>query len=178
MRGASICGVFAIPAIGIDEPFFQPNAWSPAHRLELAGVEELARCAVGLRRVEAEGALIADNVGNRLRKLGDGQIFAPADVDMAFVGIALDQEYRRVGEIVDMQKFASRLTAAPDIDLACAGTLGVVDFHDQRWNDVAAFEIVTIAGTVKVGGLGGNKIALPLPAIGGAQLQAGDLGDG
>jgi len=53
---------------------------------------------------------------------------------------------------------------------------------DQRWNDMAMFGVVVIAGAVKVGGHDAaiiNAMAFPiLTIITFAQLDAGNLGNG
>ena len=49
---------------------------SPAKFRCLADIEELARCAVGTARVPKDLSLIADNRGNKLCELFDGQFLA------------------------------------------------------------------------------------------------------
>ena len=49
--------------------------------------------------------------------------------------------------------------------------------REERWDDVARLQIVGVAGSVEVGRLRRDEVACILPAVGGAKLQPGDLGD-
>ena len=56
------------------------------------------------------------------------------------------------------------------------GQLGLVHLADQRRDDVAGREVEIVAGAVEVGRHGADEVAAVLPAVGLAQLDAGDLG--
>ena len=99
-------------------------------------------------------ALEADDLGDQRRQLGDADILAPADIDVAFVGIALHQEDEPVGKIVDMEEFALRLARAPDLDLGRIRDLGLVRLRQQRRDDMARLQIKSIARSVEIGRLG------------------------
>jgi hypothetical protein len=58
--------------------------------------------AVRLGRVVDKIAAKADGIGNQLRKFGNRKVFARADIDPFRVRPGLEQEYRGVGDIVDM----------------------------------------------------------------------------
>src|SRR5882724_11452437 len=65
----------------------EPNAilqrrrGAPAELCEPADIEQLARRAVGTRRVKTDLAGIADGGGDHARELGDGDVLAGADID-------------------------------------------------------------------------------------------------
>ena len=67
-------------------------------------------------------------------------------------GIDLQQEDKRVGAIVDMEKFAARRAAAPDRQLPAGRVrLRLVGLADQRRQDMAGVEIEVVAGAVEIG---------------------------
>ncbi len=51
-------------------------------------------------------------------------------------------------------------------------------FADEGGEDVGGLEIVVVAGAVKIGGHGGDEVAVVLAAEGFAEFEAGDFGDG
>src|SRR4051812_4148385 len=54
---------------------------APASGAQTADIQELPRCAVRLRAIQAEGSAESDDLGNRLGELEDGLILAAADID-------------------------------------------------------------------------------------------------
>jgi hypothetical protein len=80
-------------------------------------------------------------------------------------GIIPHQKHEGVGQIVDMQEFPPRLSGSPNLDLGRARKLGLVCLSEQRWNDVAAPQIVTVARAIEIGRLRGDVIAIALPPI-------------
>ena len=64
------------------------------------------------------------------------------------------------------------------VDAAGARDLRLVELAQQRRQDVRAVQVVVVAGAVEVRGHRRDAVTPVLPAIGLAQLDAGDLGDG
>src|SRR6185312_3749124 len=105
------------PATGVGEAVAQLDFGLPAEAAHQACIEQLARHAVGLVGRVAQPPFEADHLADERRELGNAHILAPADIDVALVGVALHQKDQRVGEIVDMEEFAPRLARAPNFNL-------------------------------------------------------------
>ena len=95
--------------------------------MQAAHVEQLARRAVRLRRVEPDVDTGCHDVANLLGELADGQIFPGPDVDVIVAVVVFHQEQARVGEIVDVQELAPRRAGAPDGGARSA-------LHSASWN--------------------------------------------
>ena len=77
-----------------------------------------------------------------------------------------------------MEKFPENLVRAPNQHRLVAIDFGDMRLVHQCWNNVTAFEIEIITGPVKIIGLGRDKIAAILLAVGLAHFDAGNFGDG
>ena len=77
-----------------------------------------------------------------------------------------------------MEKFAARRARAPDHDLRAAFGFGFVDFAQQRGENVRVLQIEVIAGAVEIRRHQRNRVESILRAVGLAELDAGDFGDG
>src|SRR5213082_3050398 len=75
--------VVAEPGVGLGEALAQLRLGVPAERGEAAHIEQLLRRAVGPRRIEFDLARPADHGGDLARQLGDGEVAAGADVEVA-----------------------------------------------------------------------------------------------
>src|SRR3954453_1555296 len=63
--------VFEEPLVGRRDAVAQVDAMAPSHLVQLRHIEQLARRAVRLRRIEREDGLWIDRVAHRLRQLAD-----------------------------------------------------------------------------------------------------------
>ena len=82
--------VLQIPAIGRFDTLAQTDLRAPAHVREARDVHQLARRAVGARRVGLDPAREARDLGHQLRELEDRDVLAGADVDAAEHGVGVD----------------------------------------------------------------------------------------
>ena len=57
-----------------------------------------------------------------------------------------------IGQVVDIQKFAHRLAAAPHHVFSVVPQLGFVGFANEGWQHVAVLQIVVVARAIQVGG--------------------------
>ena len=87
---------------------------APPERVQPSDVEQLSRCAVGLRRIEGDRHARRDQIADALRELTNRQVLARADIDVLIAVVALEQEQTRVGQIVDVEEFTSWPSGAPD----------------------------------------------------------------
>ena len=159
------------------KPFAQRDRGAPAERIDARDVEQLARRAVRLRRVELDLARIADHVGDNPRELRDRDVLAGADIEELQVRIALHHEDAGIGEIVDREEFALRRSGAPDHDIRIAVELGFMETTHQSRRHVAVERMIIVAGTIEIGRHHRYEVRAVLQAIGFAQFDAGDLGD-
>ena len=77
-----------------------------------------------------------------------------------------------------MQEFAARRAAAPDGHGGGARQLGLMRLAHHGGDDVRGLQIEVVARAVQIGGHGRNVVMAIFLAIGLAQLDPGDLGDG
>ena len=76
-----------------------------------------------------------DHIGKRLRELADGQVLARPNVHVRVVAVVLHQKQQRLGQVIHMQKFPSRITGTPYGDrfpsvFSCPVHLCFVKFSD------------------------------------------------
>ena len=100
------------PFVGAGETLLERHRGAPAEAAQAADVHQLARRAVGLRRVPGDLALVADHALHELGQLADRQVFAAAHVEQA-VGHArrrdvLEGEDDRLADVVDVEELAPR----------------------------------------------------------------------
>src|SRR4051794_14526190 len=105
--GALGADIVQVPAIGLRESFLQRRLGAPPEGLGIRGVDHLARRAVGLRGVEAQAALEADDTADQLEQLADRHVAAWPEIDDPLVRVALHEIDHAVGGIVDMEELAA-----------------------------------------------------------------------
>ena len=77
-----------------------------------------------------------------------------------------------------MEEFAAGRPGSPNQNLGCAGFFRLVDFADERGEDMGGVEVEIVMRPVEIGGHGGEEILSVFAGVGLAELDAGDLGDG
>ena len=118
------------PLIGLLDALDEVDAGLPAHAGEGGGVEQLARGAVGLGGIEDEPAAVAHDRGDQPGELGDGEVPAPADIDLLLAAVMAQQEQAGIGQIVDMQELAPWRAGAPDRHRGAAVFYGFMEPAD------------------------------------------------
>src|SRR6266404_4977253 len=98
----------------------------PTQRLDAAAVEQLARCSIRSRPVVDNAPFKAHTTFNVFSEFSNRYVVTGADIDMRLAGIVPQKMEAGVGEIVDVEKLASRCAAAPDDDLGSACHFGLV----------------------------------------------------
>src|SRR5262245_54303068 len=96
------------------DPVLESDRRAPSERGDAAHVEELARHAVRLRRVELQRHARRDDAADQLPELADRDVRADADVERDLAFVVAQEEDARVGEIVDMEELAAGRAGAPD----------------------------------------------------------------
>src|SRR3989475_6087550 len=157
--------------------FFQRDPRPPAERAQLRGVEELLGSAVGLRAVVGDAGVALDDALDGFGQLADRLVLAVADVEERGLlrveggGDLLPGQVHQVdagvGHVVAVDEFAARLAGAPQHHRFLAPYFGLVEFADQRRQDVAGLEVVVVAGPVHVV-RHGAEVACAVLAGGGA----------
>ena len=89
----------------------------------------------------------------------------------------LHQEDQRVGESSTCRNSRRGVPVPQTATLVRASVLRLMRLAHQRRKDVARLQIEIVAGAVEIGRHRRDEVAAILPAIGLAQLDAGDLGD-
>ena len=140
-------------------------------------IQQLARRAVGLARIEHDLARETHHALHQRRQLGDGHILTHAHIDDAFVLVALHQKQTGIGQIVHMQKLAPRRARAPHHHLRRAARPGLVELADQRRQHMGIGQIEVIPRPVEIGRHQRDGVEAVLAPVGLTQLDAGDLGD-
>jgi len=70
----------SIPVIRAANAIFQTDGRLPAKRRQTRGIEELARCAVGLGSIEFDVSLIADDILNEFCQFENADVLPPTDI--------------------------------------------------------------------------------------------------
>jgi hypothetical protein len=83
-----------------------------------------------------------------------------------------------IREVVYVEELPFGGAGAPDGHGLVPALLRFVKFADEGRQYVGLLQIVVIIGPVQVGGHNGDEVAAVLVAVGVAQLDASDLGDG
>ena len=149
----------------------------PTEGADARDIHELARRAVGHRRVEFEAAGETDGLGDEAGEVADGEFFAGADVDMARLRITIEEHQAGLGEIVGVQEFAERRTRAPEFERRVAAELRLMHLADHRREHVGVLEGEVVARAVEIAGHRADEVAAMLGARVVAELDARDLGD-
>lgn len=159
-------------------PLSQSRFVLPAQPVEFADVHEFAGGAVGFGGVGGDGAGVAHYFLHQLGQFEDGEVFAYADVDECFFVVVLHQKEAGVGEVFAEEEFAAGGAAAPDGDAGGVIHFGLVEAADEGRQHVAVFGVVVVADAVEVGGHHADEVGAILVAVGFAEFDAGNLGDG
>ena len=169
----------------------QGNLGLPAEAIESAAVHPFAGRTVGFAGIKYDLARVAQHLANGERQLGNGDVAAKTDVDMALHGAGVlpvgglgQVHHVNAGgsHVVYIQKLAPGVAAAPDGDVGGLGHFGFMKSADQGGDDVAVFGVVVVPRAIQVGG----HDAAVVHAVAGAilavvaltELDAGDLGNG
>src|SRR5437016_11494024 len=170
------------------QAFFQRDPRPPAERAQLRGVEELLGSAVGLRAVVGDAGVALDDALDHFGQLADRLVLAVADVEERGLlrveggGDLLLGEVHQVdagvGHVVAVHELAAWFAGAPQRHRFLAAYLGLVEFADQRRQDVARLEVVVVAGPVHVVRHGAEVARAVLAVERPAHLDAGDLRQG
>ena len=150
----------------------------PTEVEELGHVEELAGGAVGFGGVEGEGASVAEDVADGFGELADGDVVSAADIDNVGGVVVFEKEVAGVGEVINVEEFATRSAGAPDEDGGVVGLLGEVDLADEGGEDVGGVEVEVVEGAVEIRRHPGDEVAAVLARVGLAESDAGDFGEG
>ena len=161
----------AIGGDGEFEALLQVDLRLPAEGTDERRVAELARRAVGLRRVPLD---LRGRTGSGLHRLGefaDRHLFAGADVHEVRRIVERQREEAGGREIVHVEELADRRAGAPERD----DFLHRLELADQRRQDVSVDDVVVVAGSVKIGRHQRMIKQSALTAQELAELEAGDL---
>src|ERR1017187_4550497 len=133
---------------GALDAFFEADGAAPAKTVQQADVQQLTGRAVGLGGIEDQGATEIEHTGDDLRQLADRDLLAGANIDERWrillqqgteSGIVqVHQEATSLGEIVGVEKFASRRASAPDDNLLRTGGFGFSGFANECRENVRA----------------------------------------
>jgi len=120
-----------IPVVRTANALLQADGRLPAKGRQAGGIEELARCAVGLGSIEFDVSLIADDVLYEFRQFENADVLPPTDIDDLGCAVILHQKYAGISQIIDMQELAARRARTPDSHRLRAGRLGFVKLPDE-----------------------------------------------
>src|SRR5437016_12180655 len=170
------------------QAFFQRDPRPPAERAQLRAVEELLGSAVGLRAVVGDAGVALDDALDGFGQLADRLVLAVADVEERGLlrieggGDLLPGQIHKVdagvGHVVAVDELAARLAGAPQRHRFLAPYFRLVEFADQRRQDVAGLEVVVVAGPVHVVRHGAEVACAVLAVVGPAHLDAGGFRQG
>src|SRR5262249_6950363 len=114
---------------------------------------------------------------DRLDELANGDVAARTNIDVTFTRIMLQEKNERVGQIVNVQKFAPWCSRTPDLDLLGSAHFGCMSLGDEGRNNVRCCQIVMVTDAVEVGRHRRDKIAAMLSAVSATQHDPGDFRD-
>ena len=166
--------------VGVGQPDALPELGGvvPAQRVQLRHVHELAGRAVGLCRVEGQVAPVAHRLPHQPGQLPDGDVLAGADVHQLTARVGLHEKQAGLGQIVCEEELPARAARAPDGHRLRPALPGLVEAADEGRQHVRVLRVVVVAVAVEVGGHHADEVRPVLVAVGLAELDAGDLGDG
>lgn len=150
----------------------------PAEGGDAGDIKELAGGAVRHGGVPVDFPGEAGGGADVGGEFGDGEVLTAADVD--WLGGVIDREEVEAGagEVITVEEFTPWGAGAPEGDAGIAAGLGLVEFADHGGEDVGVLRVEIVAGAVEVGGHGADEAGAELLAVGLAEADAGDFGDG
>ena len=122
-----------------------------------------------------------------VHQFADGQIFPAADIEQRRIPAAgslesrvrqVHQENRRIREVFAVKKLAADCPGAPNRNGRPPLRLGLMDFPDQRGEDMAGRQVEVVTRSVEIGRHHGKKPGPILLVIRPAHLDPRDLGYG
>ena len=141
-------------------------------------VEQLARCAVRLGRIERDRNSRRDDISDCLCELADREVLAGTDIDVVVAVVVLHQEQAGVREVVDVQELAPRRPGSPDSSALRSGDPRLVELPHNGRQHVRARQVEVVPGPVKIGRHRRDEVAPVLAPICLAEPDTGNLGDG
>src|ERR1019366_2461654 len=172
---------------GALDAFFEAGGVAPAETVQQADVQQLAGRAVWLGGIEDQGAVEIEHAGDDLGQLADRDLLAGANVDerRRILGqqgtesgiVQVHQKATSLGEIVGVEKFASRRASAPDDNLLRTGGFGFSRFANERRENMRVGQIEVVVGTVQVRRHCGEIASAILAVVAPAHLDSRNLGD-
>src|SRR5258708_27398881 len=167
------------------QAFLQRDPRAPTEGVQLGGVQELLGCAIGLRAVVGDAGIAFDDALDDFGQLANGLVLAVADVEerglLRVEGGGdlplrqVHQEDAGVGRVVAVDELTTRLAGAPQHHGFLAAYLRLVEFADQRGQDVAGLEIVVVPGPVHVVRHGAEVARAVLAGVGAGTPAAREL---
>ena len=97
---------------------------------------------------------------------------------MAGLRVVVHEEQAGVSQVVHVEELSSGVARAPHLDLGQAGLLSLVEPPHQGGQDMSVLQVEVVARPVQVGGHSRDEVVAVLTAVGLAQLDADDLGQG
>ena len=143
---------------------------------EFGDVQEFLRRAIRARRVENKAAAITDDVGDELRKLGNGNVLSRSNVEEFGSGIVFQDEDASIGKVINRKKFPAWSAGAPYRHGWCVSNLGFMETTDQCCRNVAVLRMIVITRPVEVGWHNGDEICAVLLTKSLYQFNARDFG--
>ena len=101
--------------------------------------------------VEAEDALVADDLGDQSSQIGDRDVGPDADIDRGRLVIALHHRDACVGEIIDVKEASPRLARAPHRDDGLVTNLRLMDPADQRRQYMRSLYVEIVVRAIEIG---------------------------
>lgn len=138
--------------VGQAQAVFQLSLVGPAQIGGLGHIQQLAGSAVGLGGIPLDLAGVANDLGNQLGQLLDGQFLAGTSVDRLVAGVVVHQEDAQVCQIVHIQELTQRRAIAPAGNAGQVLLLGLMETTDQCRDHVAVGGVIVVVGAIEVSG--------------------------
>src|ERR1700679_2060016 len=163
----------------------QTDPCAPAQRMHARHIQQLARRAIGLGRVESQLTSKPKLRGHQLCQLADRHIFSRSYVDQRRMLIAdqlmeltirkLHQDDACLCQIVAIEQLAPRRAGTPYFDKALSSRLRLHNLAHQCRQHMRGLEIEVVMRTVKIRRHRRQVLRPVLTVIGPAHLDPGDL---
>src|SRR5262249_37116738 len=145
------------PVVGLGKGGAEVRRRPPAQRQQPAGVEDLARRAVGLARVEEESSAVIDDLRQQLCRIGDRTLRATTQSDDRVTIVMPQHAPAGIGKIADVEDLPPHPAAAPDGDDLLTAELRCGHAPHQGWQEVARLSAEVVEGAEHVGWYGGDE---------------------
>src|SRR5262245_4389835 len=124
--------VFREPFQRAPYPLVDGSRWLPIqYRLHLGDIAGFTQGAIGPTGIVDDATLVAGDLSNHGRQLGDGISMPDSNIERLDIVVALGSAEDAVSRVVHVQPFTYRPSRPPEHDLGFVSLLSLVEFAEE-----------------------------------------------